>query len=49
MSRSVGYGPVFDIDLSEPLSAADREYLEARDPMYRAVLAEADSDESADE
>jgi hypothetical protein len=38
MSKSVGYGEQFAINLDEPLSKADRQYLADRDPRYRDVL-----------
>jgi SAP domain len=38
MSLRVGSGPLYDINLDEPLSEEHRVYLADRDPLYRDVL-----------
>jgi hypothetical protein len=38
MSKTVGHGSQYAIDLDEPLSAEDRQYLQDRDPTYRDAL-----------
>jgi hypothetical protein len=38
MSKTVGHGEQFAINLDEPLSQQDRQYLQDRDPKFRDIL-----------